>query len=104
MYWTNIHNKATILVIELILTPFSPYRILKTYFMQKISGNIFLGHLGACFRVWFNGLWFLFHDSSQSFHKPYFSRKYIFYESQMVNKHKIMVLKLAKKSHIILHS
>ena len=32
-------------------------------------------------RVWFNDSWFVFHDSSWSFHEPYFSRKYVFHES-----------------------
>ena len=32
-------------------------------------------------RVQFNNLWFVFHESSWSFHEPYFSRKHIFYES-----------------------
>ena len=37
-------------------------------------------------RVWFNDSWFIFHDSSWSFHEPYFSRKKKFQESFRVNR------------------
>ena len=50
-YTTNIDNKTTIHVNELILTPFSPfdikYKILNI--MWKPSGNVFLGHVGGWF-------------------------------------------------------
>ena len=41
------YNKATILVNESILTPFSPCHIKCKNLMRKTSGNVFLGHLGA---------------------------------------------------------
>ena len=54
------------------------------------------------FRVRFNDSWFVFDDSSWSFHKSYFSRKNIFHESYIEwTEHKVMVLKPANKYQII---
>ena len=36
-------------------------------------------------RVGFNDSWFLFHDSSWSFHEPYFSKTHIFHQSYRVS-------------------
>ena len=47
-------------------------------------------------RVRFNGLWFVFDDSSSSFHEPYFSRKHIFHESFGVNRTQDYGLKTRK--------
>ena len=53
------------------------------------------------YRVWFKILWFIFHDSSWSFHKPYFRRKCIFHKLYCVNRYKIKVLKSGNKYQII---
>ena len=37
-------------------------------------------------RIRFNDSWFIFRNSSWSFHEPYFSRKHIFLESYKVNR------------------
>ena len=58
-------------------------------------------HPYRLFRVQFNHLWFVFHDSSWSFHEPYFSRKHTFHESFEWTEHKIMILKPANKYQII---
>ena len=44
---TNIYNKATIYVNELILSPFDPFGIKCRKLNIKNSGNVFLGHLGG---------------------------------------------------------
>ena len=54
MFCTKMYKEAAIYVNELILTPLSPFDIKckKLYFekalMWKISGYVFLGHLGGC--------------------------------------------------------
>ena len=42
--------------------------------------------MAILFRFWFNDSWFMFHDFSWSFHKPYFSRKHIFHKLYRVNR------------------
>ena len=37
-------------------------------------------------KIQFNDLWFVFYDSSWSFHEPDFNRKHIFYKSFRVNR------------------
>ena len=46
--YTKIYNKTTTYINELILSPFSPFDSkYKLSLMQKISGKLFLGHLGV---------------------------------------------------------
>ena len=45
----------------------------------------------------FNDSWFVFHDSSWSFHKPYFSRKRMFHKSYRVNRTQGYGLKTCKQ-------
>ena len=52
-------------------------------------------------RVQFNNSWFVFHDSSLSFHGPYFSRNKNFMNHLGWTEYKIMVLKPANKSKTI---
>ena len=42
-----MYNKVTLYINELILTPFSPFDSKKLSLIQKITGNLFLGHLGG---------------------------------------------------------
>ena len=51
--------------------------------------------------VRFDDSWFVFHDSSWSFHESYLSRKHVFDKSYRGTEHKIMVLKPANKYQII---
>ena len=51
--------------------------------------------------VRFNDSWFVFHDSSWSFHEPYFSRKHIFQNHAEWTEHKIIVFKPENKYQII---
>ena len=49
------------------------------------------------YRVRFNDSWFVFHDSSWSFHEPYFSKKQIFHESYRMNRSQDDGLKTGKQ-------
>ena len=51
--------------------------------------------------VRFNDSWFVFHDSSWSFHEPHFSRKHIFQNHAEWTEHKIIVFKPENKYQII---
>ena len=50
--------------------------------------------------VQFSNLWFIFHSSTWSFHKPYFSRKQIFHKSYRAKKTQ-MVVKPVNKYQIM---
>ena len=75
-------------------------RLISIWKVPKSSQKFFF--LAQNVRVWFNNLWFIFHNSSWSFPGSYFSRKNIFHESYIEwTEHKVMVLKPANKYQII---
>ena len=49
------------------------------------------------FMVQFKDSWFVFHNSSRSFHKPYFSQKNIYHESFSMNRTQNYGLKTCKQ-------
>ena len=54
-------------------------------------------------KIQFTDSWFVFRDSSWSFHEPYFSRKRIFHEWYRVNVTQDYGLKTCKKCHNLKH-
>ena len=82
-FWV-IKNKAE----EVNLPP--PRLGLKQFFLSHSNDMI-------SYRVQFIDLWFVFHNSSWSFHEPYFSRKHIFHKSYRVNRTQDYGLKTCKQ-------
>ena len=55
--------------------------------VQETDKSIMLYFGYRCLtNVRFNDSWFVFHDSSWSFHEPYFSKKHLFHEPKRVNR------------------